>query len=155
MDDKILKEIGVAAERSEVAVFVLHHHTPTVANQDGPVCSKRCSAAQSTRSPSVSNNSSNRVSVCRAWVVNPAPCARRVVNRRDRSALGGGGAGDGVAIAKHAVESVRSLNVVGSGRVGGAFGLRAARCEPFGRGLSDAAREQPATVGVGPARALG
>ena len=45
MDDKILKEIGVAAERSEVAVFVLRHHTPMIANQDGPVCSKRCSAA--------------------------------------------------------------------------------------------------------------
>src|SRR5208282_3748711 len=32
---------------------------------------------------------------------------------------------------------------------------RAARCEPFGRGLSGAAREQPATVGVGPARTVG
>src|SRR5580700_5042996 len=39
--------------------------------------------------------------------------------------------------------------------MGGALGLRAARCEPFGRGLSGAAREQPATVGVGPARTLG
>jgi hypothetical protein len=27
--------------------------------------------------------------------------------------------------------------------------------EPFGRGLSGAAREQPATVGVGPARTVG
>jgi hypothetical protein len=63
-----------------------------------------------------------------------------VVNRRDRSALGGRGAGDGVAIAKHAGESGRGLNVVGSGRMGGALGLRAARCEPFGRGLSGAAR---------------
>src|ERR1700722_14104879 len=39
--------------------------------------------------------------------------------------------------------------------MGGALGLRAARCEPFGRGLSGAAREQPATVGVGPARTVG
>src|SRR6202451_1293429 len=78
-----------------------------------------------------------------------------VVNRRDRSAPGGRGAGDGVAIAKHAGESGRGLNVVGSGRMGGALGLRAARCEPFGRGLSGAAREQPATVGVGPARTVG
>src|SRR5271156_3381836 len=39
--------------------------------------------------------------------------------------------------------------------MGGALGLRAARCEPFGRGLSRAAREQPATVGVGPARTVG
>src|SRR5271156_619808 len=39
--------------------------------------------------------------------------------------------------------------------MGGALGLRAARCEPFGRGLSGAAREQPATVGVGPARTGG
>src|SRR5271170_5072934 len=38
--------------------------------------------------------------------------------------------------------------------MGGALGLRAARCEPFGRGLSGAPREQPATVGVGPARTL-
>src|SRR5580658_3562480 len=78
-----------------------------------------------------------------------------MVNCRDRSALGGRGAGDGVAIAKHAGESGRGLNVVGSGRMGGALGLRAARCEPFGRGLSGAAREQPATAGVGPARTLG
>src|ERR1700729_4619930 len=40
-------------------------------------------------------------------------------------------------------------------RMGGALGLRAARCEPFGRGLSGAAREQPATVGIGPARTVG
>src|SRR5208337_3862416 len=39
--------------------------------------------------------------------------------------------------------------------MGGALGLRAARCELFGRGLSGAAREQPATVGVGPARTVG
>src|SRR5580658_4169865 len=78
-----------------------------------------------------------------------------VVNRRDRRALGGRGAGDGVAIAKHAGESGRGLNVVGSGRVGGAPELRAARAEPFGRGLSGAAREQPATVGVDPARTVG
>src|SRR5271168_3994252 len=60
-----------------------------------------------------------------------------------------------MAIAKHAGESGRGLNVVGSGRMGGALGLRAARCEPFGGGLSGAAREQPATVGVGPARTVG
>src|SRR5579863_1517648 len=78
-----------------------------------------------------------------------------MVNRRDRSALGGRGAGDGVAIAKHAGESGRGLNVVGSGRMGGALGLRAASCEPFGRGLSGAAREQPATVAVGAARTVG
>ena len=52
-------------------------------------------------------------------------------------------------------ESGRGLNVVGSGRMGGSLGLRAARCEPFGRGLPGAAREQPATVGVGPARTVG
>src|SRR5580704_7301688 len=39
--------------------------------------------------------------------------------------------------------------------MGGALGLRAASCKPFGRGLSCAAREQPATVGVGPARTVG
>src|SRR5579872_4885539 len=39
--------------------------------------------------------------------------------------------------------------------MGGALGLRAAGCEPVGGGLSCAAREQPATVGVGPARAVG
>src|SRR3984957_8714921 len=78
-----------------------------------------------------------------------------MVNRRDRSALGGRGAGDGMAIAKHAGESGRGLNVVGSGRMGGAPGLRAARCESFGSGLSGAAREQPATVGVVPARTVG
>ena len=38
--------------------------------------------------------------------------------------------------------------------MGGALGLRAARCEPFGRGLSGAAREQPATVRVSPARTV-
>src|ERR1700727_1495772 len=78
-----------------------------------------------------------------------------MVNRRDRSALGGRGAGDGVEIAKHAGESGRGLDVVGSGRMGGTLGLRSARCEPFGSGLSGAAREQPATVGVGPARTVG
>jgi hypothetical protein len=60
-----------------------------------------------------------------------------------------------VAIAKHAGESGRGLDVVGSGRMGGALGLRAARREPFGRGLSGATREQPATVGVSPARTVG
>jgi hypothetical protein len=45
--------------------------------------------------------------------------------------------------------------VVGSSRMGGALGLLAARFEPFGRGLSDAAREQPATVGAGPAHPVG
>src|ERR1700682_5881865 len=39
--------------------------------------------------------------------------------------------------------------------MGGALGLRAARCEPFGRDLSGAARKQPATVAVGPARTVG
>src|SRR5271168_4558577 len=39
--------------------------------------------------------------------------------------------------------------------MGGAPGLRAARCEPFGSGLSGTAREQPAIVGVGPARTVG
>src|ERR1700691_2814915 len=39
--------------------------------------------------------------------------------------------------------------------MGGALGLRAERCDPFVRGLSGAAREQPATVGVGPARTVG
>jgi hypothetical protein len=60
-----------------------------------------------------------------------------------------------LAIAKHAGESGRRLNVVGSGRMGRALGLRAARCKPFGGGLSGAAREQPTTVGVGPARTVG
>src|SRR5579862_311797 len=77
-----------------------------------------------------------------------------MVNRRDRSALGGRGAGDGVAIAKHAGESGCRPYVVGSGRMGGALGLREARYEPFGSGLSGAAREQPATVGVRPARPM-
>src|SRR5580658_893471 len=39
--------------------------------------------------------------------------------------------------------------------MGRAPGLRAARGEPFGGGFSRAAREQPATVGVGPARMVG
>src|ERR1700677_1407552 len=39
--------------------------------------------------------------------------------------------------------------------MGRALGLRAARGEPFGGGLSGAARKQPATVGVGPARTVG
>ena len=45
MDDNILKQLGVVAERSEVAVFVLRHHTRVIANQDGSVYSTRCSAA--------------------------------------------------------------------------------------------------------------
>lgn len=45
MDDTILKQLGVVAERSEVAVFVLRHHTRMIANQDGSVYSTRCSAA--------------------------------------------------------------------------------------------------------------
>ena len=61
----------------------------------------------------------------------------------------------GWRLRNYARESGRGLNVVGSGRVGGALRLRAARCEPFGRGLSGAAREQPATAGVGPARTVG
>ena len=36
MDDNILKQLGVVAERGEVAVFVLRHHTRMIANQDGP-----------------------------------------------------------------------------------------------------------------------
>ena len=40
-----LKQLGVVAERSEVAVFVLRHHTRMIANQDGSVYSTRCSAA--------------------------------------------------------------------------------------------------------------
>src|SRR5208282_196528 len=39
--------------------------------------------------------------------------------------------------------------------MGGALGLRAATGEPFGGGLSGAAEEQPATVGVGPACTVG
>src|SRR5580692_5065106 len=39
--------------------------------------------------------------------------------------------------------------------MGGSLGLRAARCEPFDRALSGAAREQPATVAVGPTRPVG
>ena len=45
MDDNILKQLGVVAERSKVAVFVLRHHTRMIANQDGSVYSTRCSAA--------------------------------------------------------------------------------------------------------------
>ena len=45
MDDTILKQLGVVAERSEVAVFVLRHHTRMISNQDGSVYSTRCSAA--------------------------------------------------------------------------------------------------------------
>src|SRR5271170_7871139 len=78
-----------------------------------------------------------------------------MVNCRDRSALGRRGVGDGLAIAKHAGESGRCLNVVGSGGVGGALGLRAAKCKPFRRGLSDAPREQSATVGLGPVLTVG
>ena len=40
-----LKQLGVVAERSEVAVFVLRHRTLMIANQDGSVYSTRCSAA--------------------------------------------------------------------------------------------------------------
>jgi hypothetical protein len=40
-----LKQLGVVAGRSEVAVFVLRHHTLMLANQDGSVYSTRCSAA--------------------------------------------------------------------------------------------------------------
>src|SRR5712692_402393 len=39
--------------------------------------------------------------------------------------------------------------------MGGALGLCAAGGGPFGRGLSGTTREQPATVGVGSARAVG
>jgi hypothetical protein len=45
MDDNILKQLGVVAERSEVALFVLRHHARMIANQDGSVYSTRCSAA--------------------------------------------------------------------------------------------------------------
>jgi hypothetical protein len=45
MDDKIFKQLGVVAERSEVAVFVLRHHTRMIANQNGSVYSTRCSTA--------------------------------------------------------------------------------------------------------------
>ncbi len=45
MHDNILKQLGVVAERSEVAVFVSRHHTRMIANQDGSVYSTRCSAA--------------------------------------------------------------------------------------------------------------
>jgi hypothetical protein len=40
-----LKHLGVVAERGELAVFVLGHHARMFANQDGLVCSTRCSAA--------------------------------------------------------------------------------------------------------------
>ncbi len=39
------KQLGVVAERSEVAVFVLRHHTRVIANPDGSVYSTRCSGA--------------------------------------------------------------------------------------------------------------
>jgi hypothetical protein len=45
MDDNVLKQLGVVAERSEVAVFVLRHHTRVIANWDGSVYSTRCPAA--------------------------------------------------------------------------------------------------------------
>jgi hypothetical protein len=45
MDDNILKQLGVVAERSEFAVFVFRLHTRMIANQDGSVYSTRCSAA--------------------------------------------------------------------------------------------------------------
>ena len=41
MDDNMVKQVGVVAERSEVAVFVLRHHTRMIANQDGLVSSGR------------------------------------------------------------------------------------------------------------------
>jgi hypothetical protein len=40
MDDNILKQLGVVAERSEVAVFVIRHHTRMIANQNGSVYSR-------------------------------------------------------------------------------------------------------------------
>ena len=40
-----LKQLGLVAELSEVAVFVLRHHTRMIANQDSSVYSTRCSAA--------------------------------------------------------------------------------------------------------------
>jgi hypothetical protein len=40
-----LKQLGVVAQRSEVALFVLRHHTRMIANQNGSVYSTRCSAA--------------------------------------------------------------------------------------------------------------
>ncbi len=45
VDDNILKQLGVVVEGSEVAVFVLRHHTRMIAKQDGSVYSTRCSAA--------------------------------------------------------------------------------------------------------------
>ena len=44
-DDNILKQLGVVAERSEVAVVIIRLHTRMIANQDGSVYSTRCSAA--------------------------------------------------------------------------------------------------------------
>jgi hypothetical protein len=40
-----LKRLGVVAERSEVAGFVLLHYTRVITNRDGSVYSTRCSAA--------------------------------------------------------------------------------------------------------------
>jgi hypothetical protein len=40
-----LKQLGVVAERNEVAVFGLRHHTRMIANQEGSVYFTRCSAA--------------------------------------------------------------------------------------------------------------
>ena len=45
MDDNTLKQLGVVAERSEVALFVLRYHTRMIADQDGSVYSTKCSAA--------------------------------------------------------------------------------------------------------------
>ena len=45
MDDNILKQLGVVAERGEVAVHVLRHHIRIIANQNGSVDSTRCSGA--------------------------------------------------------------------------------------------------------------
>jgi hypothetical protein len=39
------QSLGHPPERSEVAVFLLRHHTRMIANQDGSVYSTRCSAA--------------------------------------------------------------------------------------------------------------
>jgi hypothetical protein len=41
-----MKQLGVVAERSEVAVFVLRHFSRMIANQDGSFYSTRCSAAK-------------------------------------------------------------------------------------------------------------
>ena len=40
-----LEQLDVVAERGEVAVFVLRHHSYVMANQDGSVYSTRSSAA--------------------------------------------------------------------------------------------------------------